>query len=51
MFGTTEAGVVVDLVGGTARDGNGFMDRLAGIEGVRGTTLSDSLFGGNGGDR
>ncbi len=41
-------GVVVNLATGTATDGQGATDTLISIEGARGSTGNDTLFGGNG---
>jgi Ca2+-binding RTX toxin-like protein len=46
-YENAHAGVVVDLLNGTAEDGDGGVDELSGIEGVRGSIYNDVLTGGN----
>ncbi|MHA4866224.1 calcium-binding protein [Duganella sp. PWIR1] len=46
-YENAKAGVVVDLLAGTAEDGYGKVDELSGIEGVRGSAYNDVLTGGN----
>lgn len=46
-YDASPAGVVVDLAAGTAQDGHGGTDTLAGIEGVFGSAFDDVLRGGD----
>ncbi|MGI9216741.1 MAG: beta strand repeat-containing protein [Hydrogenophaga sp.] len=45
-YDSAAAGVLVDLVGGTAADGQGGIDTLLNIEGIRGSAFDDTLIGG-----
>ncbi|XGA69590.1 hypothetical protein M5524_11035 [Duganella sp. BuS-21] len=47
-YGTSTAGVVVDLATGTAADGLGGTDTLLNIEGVSGSAFNDTLYGSDG---
>jgi Ca2+-binding RTX toxin-like protein len=46
-YDASPSGVVVDLAAGTAQDGHGGTDTLAGIEGVWGSAFDDILRGGD----
>jgi len=49
-YGSSGAGVVVDLADGAASGGDAAGDRLIGIEGVEGSAFSDTLSGTEGAD-
>lgn len=49
-YGSSGAGVVVDLANGAASGGEAAGDRLVGIEGVRGSGFADTLSGDDGAD-
>ncbi|WP_373987441.1 hypothetical protein [Duganella sp. BuS-21] len=46
-YENAHVGVMVNLLNGTAEDGDGGVDELSGIEGVRGSAFNDVLIGGN----
>lgn len=49
-YGSSGAGVVVDLADGAASGGDAAGDRLIGIEGVKGSAFADTLSGTDGSD-